>query len=72
MHRRTYLSTLGALLALTAGCTEESMSGEKVGEGGSEDVYRFIDREAGVVIYTSHGYKSGGVSVIPISDTNLE
>ena len=35
-------------------------------------VVRFIDEEAGVVCYLFKGYKTGGLSCLPLSQTALE
>jgi hypothetical protein len=38
---------------------------------GGPSVTRFIDREAGVVLYDSSMGSGGGVTAIPLSETNF-
>lgn len=83
MNKRTFLTALGsALVAVTAGCAEKT--GEEAmseltdvknldGKNGINEVEatRFIDREAGVVLYSAWRGAGGGVTAVPISETNL-
>ena len=43
----------------------------EVYEDNQKSVDRFIDREAGVVCYASVAYDGGGLSCVPISETNF-
>ncbi len=83
MNRRTFLTALGAsFLTVASGCVsdadeEDIMSEltdvERLKEDGlsGPSVTRFIDREAGVVIYQSVEGNGSGVTAVPISETNL-
>jgi hypothetical protein len=44
------------------------------GFGGNHSLWRYVDREAGVVVYMSNerGGGGGGISVVPIGETKLE
>lgn len=80
MKRTTIAVIAVVLLAGLAGCVggsgeqtpDSGPSDEDVQEGGSfEDVDRFIDREAGVVCYKFSGFEKGGLSCVPIEQTNF-
>lgn len=83
MNRRTFLTAVGsAVLITSAGCTEDTSQKEIMSELtdvkklyskgiGGPDVTRFIDREAGVVLYNSWSGAAGGVTAIPLSETNF-
>lgn len=84
MNHRTFLTALGtAMLTISAGCAsdadEEDIMSEltdvtklKENEFGGPNVTRFVDREAGVVLYESWDGAGEGVTAIPLSETDLE
>ncbi len=71
------------MLTVGAGCASDSgedimaeldnVTQLKEGGFGGETVTRFVDREAGVVMYQTaiNGY-GGGLTAVPISETDLE
>jgi len=86
MNKRTFLTALGsAIVAVTAGCaeksTEETMSELdnietiEVDSGfESGKCIRFVDEEAGMLIYMqvgAMGIKSGGMAAVPIGESLL-
>lgn len=72
MRRRAFLT---AFLTALAGCaaTEDSdVEGKQIAEVRHADVHRFIDHEAGVVVYVGTTFDTGcGVATVPIEDTDL-
>jgi len=78
MERKTIALIAVVLLAGLAGCvggdetTDSGPKDEKVQDDGRfDDVDRFIDREAGVVCYKFTGFEKGGLSCVPIEQTNF-
>jgi hypothetical protein len=82
MDRRTLLTGFGsAMLIAGAGCTSNENTENKMSELDnvknlqsegldSVEVIRFIDREAGMVIYQRDG-TIGGMTSVPLSETDL-
>lgn len=68
MKRRALLTAFLTALAGCAATEGSSVSGTNI----NDNVTRFVDEEAGVVIYTfdRDGYASG-MTAIPIEDTDL-
>lgn len=68
------------LAVLVAGCTPAAQATDLekenlklIVDGGlGRGTYRLTDEEAGVVCYVFMGYQRGGISCLPISETNLE
>lgn len=66
------------LLAGLSGCLAGGDQGSAQGEAEQsaqgnvdDEVDRFVDEEAGVVCYKYHGFEKGGLSCVPIEETNL-
>ncbi|UBF19628.1 hypothetical protein HRTV-10_gp44 [Halorubrum tailed virus 10] len=82
MNWRKILLALAVVSTIAlAGCVAEqpeespikadASDATEVYEDNQKSVDRFIDREAGVVCYASVAYDGGGLSCVPISETNF-
>ncbi|QIR31212.1 hypothetical protein M1M18_gp088 [Halorubrum virus Serpecor1] len=82
MNFRKILLILAVVSTITlAGCVAEqpeespikanASDATEVYEDNQKSVDRFIDREAGVVCYASVAYEGGGLSCVPMNDTNF-
>lgn len=83
MNKRTFILTLGsAMFAVGAGCSENTTKEEVMSKIKNFEeletnetvmsVYRFVDSEANVVLYTGAPNNNGGITAIPLSSTDLE
>lgn len=87
MNRRTFLTAIGASMIAVSGCAEQNvkenslMKLENVEEATVDTdsstmlMTRFIDRNAGVVLYynaRSGGSSGSGLTAIPIEQTDLK
>lgn len=90
MNRRTFFTAFGsAIIATIAGCTDDESQEEIMtkidnadvlepegdGIGNSAKILRFVDKEAGTLVYAqlgAMGIKNGGMAALPISETDLE
>lgn len=86
MNRRTFLTAVGSAVLITnAGCTENKSQKEIMSEitdvkslhkntkglMPDVDVLRFIDREAGIVLYVENEGAGVGITSVPLSETNF-
>jgi len=79
MNRRQFAIAVASLsITSVAGCAEqpqnmneETLSNVTVLSGGGKEVYRYIDHEAGIVLYADETANLGGLTAVPIEDTNL-
>jgi len=78
VNRRQFVASVSSLtITSIVGCadqpqnmTEQEIEWTELSDGHRE-MYRAIDREAGVVIYADSTINAGGMGVVPVEDTDL-
>jgi len=58
-------------LALLVSCNDGEPMKQVTGGNIGNNIYRYVDNEAGVVCWIWNGYEKGGIHCLPISETKL-